>query len=112
MCPSLIPFAFYASIQPDDRCIPGMDVPRRRFGPLPEPRDIRVKVHERSRPLNELKKLTHYLMFFGQMLSHDMQENVLSESKISLFVFMENNCPVFGRMNIFCVFLSILPERR
>ena len=84
MRPSWISFAFYALIQLDDRCIPGMDVPRRRgrFGPLPEPRDIRLKVHERSRPRDELKKFTHYLMFFGQMLSHDMQENVLSESNI------------------------------
>lgn len=61
----------------------GMSAPRSRgkFGPLPEPRDIRLKVHDKSRPRHELKKFTHYLMFFGQMLSHDLQENVKSESE-------------------------------
>lgn len=60
----------------------GMSAPRSRgkFGPLPEPREIRLKVHDRSRPRHELKKFTHYLMFFGQMLSHDLQENVKSET--------------------------------
>uniref|UniRef100_K1QGI2 Peroxidasin-like protein n=1 Tax=Magallana gigas TaxID=29159 RepID=K1QGI2_MAGGI len=60
----------------------GMGAPRSRgkFRPLPEPREIRLKVHDKSRPRHELKRFTHYLMFFGQMLSHDLQENVKSET--------------------------------
>ncbi|XP_056003153.1 chorion peroxidase-like isoform X2 [Ostrea edulis] len=60
----------------------GVNAPRKRgvVGPLPEPRDIRLKIHEKSLPRHELKKFTHFLMAFGQMLSHDILENIVSET--------------------------------
>jgi hypothetical protein len=64
--------------------IKGVNAPRRRgvFGLLPEPRDIRLAVHKKSLPRHELKGFTHFMMAFGQMLSHDILENIVAESKL------------------------------
>ncbi|XP_048775241.2 uncharacterized protein LOC125679824 [Ostrea edulis] len=72
------PLVRFACFAYDD----GFGLPRRRgrFGRLPEPREIRLVIHERSRQRHELKRFTHFLMAFGQMLSHDILENVVSET--------------------------------
>ncbi|XP_048775240.2 chorion peroxidase-like [Ostrea edulis] len=58
----------------------GVGAPRQRgiYGSLPEPRKVRLAIHERSDKSNEERKYTHFLMGYGQLLSHDILDNVVS----------------------------------
>ncbi|XP_061169378.1 chorion peroxidase-like [Saccostrea echinata] len=47
---------------------------------LPKPREIRLKIHEKSLPKHQLENINHFGMSFGQFLSHDMLENIKSET--------------------------------
>ncbi|XP_061195955.1 peroxidasin homolog [Saccostrea echinata] len=48
---------------------------------LPKPREIRLKIHEKSLPKHRLENINHFGMAFGQFLSHDMLENIKAEGK-------------------------------
>ncbi|XP_052708782.1 heme peroxidase 2-like [Crassostrea angulata] len=47
---------------------------------LPNPRDIRLQIHEKSLPIHELEGHSHFLMLWGQRTSHDMIEKVEARS--------------------------------
>lgn len=49
---------------------------------LPNPRDIRLSIHEKSLPIHELKNYSLFLMQWGQRTSHDMLLKVESKGKI------------------------------
>lgn len=48
---------------------------------LPNPRDIRLQIHEKSLPIHELEGHSHFLMLWGQRTSHDMIEKVEARCK-------------------------------
>lgn len=58
---------------------------------LPNPRDIRLQIHEKSLPIHELGGHSHFLMLWGQKTSHDLIEKM--ESKCKLFLWKSMSCP-------------------
>lgn len=72
---------------------PGKGSPRlygRHRKLLPNPRDIRLQIHEKSLPIHELGGHSHFLMLWGQKTSHDLIEKM--ESKCKLFLQKSMSC--------------------
>ncbi|XP_062609286.1 chorion peroxidase-like [Saccostrea cucullata] len=100
----------------------GRGAPRSRAksgNPLPTPREIRLKIHEKSFPRHRLENINHFGMSFGQFLSHDMLENIKAEApdgddleccgkhkndpNCIMPIKVRRNDPFFGQFGVTCL---------
>lgn len=82
---------------------------------LPNPRDIRLQIHEKSLPIHELEGHSHFLMLWGQRTSHDMIEKVEARCKFCslevsvlstiLTKFLKHCCSLFNFLTLESVYM-------